>query len=302
MFLHAVTHVVTHLGLAPPGCGKITFSWESMVRALDHWRCACLVPDCSVIQCMCAVQYKISSELIHLIQLHLCMYSDTVCIYHNDILATCKSRARNWQVINSRKSGVANTKKKRYRGYGWSSKGSKAYRRQQRQTTVNKWFYAVAVGYRPGIYDTWADAKKQVFGYRGAVHQKFKELQKAFDFLQKYRCIPPSRRQLWSEAEHIPHPPRNYYEAERRYHAVSDCVVSDGIKDLEETETNHPHHIPTHVQATLAITQPASRTHDEFYRYHTASYRAEVNIIDLTDTGADTERLAEAKIVLESGS
>ena len=251
---------------------------------------------------MRAVQCKISSELMYLIQLHLCMYSDTACIYHNDILATCKKQFSCTKLSgNHLAQKRCSQQKKRYKGYGWSSKGSKAYRRQQRQTTVNKWFYAVAVGYRPGIYDTWADAKKQVFGYSGAVHQKFKQLQTAFDFLRDNRCIPPSVRQLWPEYTPTPHPPRNYYEAERQYHTDSDSAESGEIKDLV-TETISLCPIPTHVAAYSAITQPTSQTEDAFYRYRTASYQAEVHIIDLTDTGVDAERLAKAEIVLECGS
>jgi ribonuclease HI len=34
-------------------------------------------------------------------------------------------------------------------------------------------FYAIAVGRKPGIYNTWEDAKKQVLGYNGARFKKF---------------------------------------------------------------------------------------------------------------------------------
>lgn len=164
------------------------------------------------------------------------------------------------------------------------------------------------MGYRPGIYDTWADAKKQVFDYSGAVHQKFKQLQDAFDFLRDNRCIPPSVRQLWPVHTPTPEPPPHYYEAERRYHAISDSGESSEIKDLA-TETPNPCPIPLHAVSYSISTQPTSQTEDPFYiidltgagtQYRTASYGAEVHIIDLTGASADTQ--PEAQIVLECGS
>ncbi|KAL0068451.1 hypothetical protein AAF712_004529 [Marasmius tenuissimus] len=43
-------------------------------------------------------------------------------------------------------------------------------------------FYAVHVGYKPGIYDTWAECEAQVKGYTGAKHKKFATKSEAEQF------------------------------------------------------------------------------------------------------------------------
>ncbi|KAL2002895.1 hypothetical protein VTN02DRAFT_5612 [Thermoascus thermophilus] len=51
-------------------------------------------------------------------------------------------------------------------------------------------FYAVKVGYQPGIYYTWNDCLAQVTGYKGAVFQSFPTLEEANSFLTGTK--PPS--------------------------------------------------------------------------------------------------------------
>ncbi|KAK1226445.1 hypothetical protein PQX77_010529 [Marasmius sp. AFHP31] len=43
-------------------------------------------------------------------------------------------------------------------------------------------FYAVHVGYKPGVYDTWAECEAQVKGYTGAKHKKFATKSEAEQF------------------------------------------------------------------------------------------------------------------------
>lgn len=50
---------------------------------------------------------------------------------------------------------------------------------------MSKKYYAVRVGQKPGIYTTWAEAKKQVDGYPNAVYKSFKTLKEAELFIQK---------------------------------------------------------------------------------------------------------------------
>ena len=33
--------------------------------------------------------------------------------------------------------------------------------------------YVVFVGHRPGIYNSWPEAQRQVYGFRGAIHESF---------------------------------------------------------------------------------------------------------------------------------
>ncbi len=43
--------------------------------------------------------------------------------------------------------------------------------------------YAVAVGRRPGVYSSWAEAERQVSGYSNNVHQKFDNVSDARAFV-----------------------------------------------------------------------------------------------------------------------
>ena len=49
--------------------------------------------------------------------------------------------------------------------------------------TLSGYYYAVAVGKRPGIYESWAEAQPQVTGVRGAKYKKFKTRQEAQQFI-----------------------------------------------------------------------------------------------------------------------
>lgn len=44
-------------------------------------------------------------------------------------------------------------------------------------------FYAVKNGRTPGVYRTWADAKKQVDGFSGAEYKSFENITDATDYL-----------------------------------------------------------------------------------------------------------------------
>lgn len=46
------------------------------------------------------------------------------------------------------------------------------------------YYYAVAKGRKPGIYTNWPDAEKQVTGFNGAVHKKFKSREEAEAFIE----------------------------------------------------------------------------------------------------------------------
>jgi len=44
-------------------------------------------------------------------------------------------------------------------------------------------FYAVAKGHNVGVYTDWNECKKQVLGYKGAIHKKFNNESEAEDFI-----------------------------------------------------------------------------------------------------------------------
>src|SRR5699024_4187779 len=50
---------------------------------------------------------------------------------------------------------------------------------------MSKKYYAVRVGQKPGIYQTWEAAQKQVDGYPNAVYKSFKTLKEAESFMGK---------------------------------------------------------------------------------------------------------------------
>ncbi|VDP29896.1 unnamed protein product [Soboliphyme baturini] len=45
------------------------------------------------------------------------------------------------------------------------------------------WYYAVRSGYKPGVYETWDDCKRQVDGFSAAEFRKFKKKQDALKFI-----------------------------------------------------------------------------------------------------------------------
>ncbi len=47
-----------------------------------------------------------------------------------------------------------------------------------------RFYYAVKVGKNPGIYETWAECKAEVDGYKGAKYKKFPSQKEALDFIQ----------------------------------------------------------------------------------------------------------------------
>lgn len=46
-------------------------------------------------------------------------------------------------------------------------------------------FYAVRVGAKPGIYETWAECERQVKGYKGAIYKSFPNMQDAINFVNE---------------------------------------------------------------------------------------------------------------------
>lgn len=49
---------------------------------------------------------------------------------------------------------------------------------------MSKYFYAVRIGDKPGIYNTWAECEKEVRGFKGAKYKKFKSYNEALDFIE----------------------------------------------------------------------------------------------------------------------
>ena len=93
---------------------------------------------------------------------------------------------------------------RRFRGHGWSKQGTKKSRRMHRERRAKKYFYVVAVGRRPGIYQFWKNAKPQVHHFSGSVYKKFLLLEDAKQFLKENRANPAMPRN--STTSHTPEP------------------------------------------------------------------------------------------------
>ena len=70
------------------------------------------------------------------------------------------------------------------------TKDTNATCRHVREKNRKTRFYAVAVGYKPGVYKLWSDAAKQVQGYSSAVHKSFATREAANEFMRANQ--PPS--------------------------------------------------------------------------------------------------------------
>ena len=86
-----------------------------------------------------------------------------------------------------------------------SSKGKRRKRKQ--------WFYAVAVGKVPGVYDSWAEAERQVFGVKPNMHAKFRTRSAAEQYVAENRvdarvllCCARHRNSGWYGAVSPPPP------------------------------------------------------------------------------------------------
>lgn len=49
---------------------------------------------------------------------------------------------------------------------------------------MSKFYYAVRVGKKPGIYKTWEECENQVKGFKGAKYKKFKTKEEANEFME----------------------------------------------------------------------------------------------------------------------
>ena len=103
------------------------------------------------------------------------------------------------------------------RGHGWSQQGTKYSRRLTRELQRRSRIYCVAVGRRPGIYDLWDDANKQVYRYSGAVHKSFKNAEEAYIWMYQNRVTPPGVRTFFPWVRDTPLPSEYYEEGYLAY-------------------------------------------------------------------------------------
>jgi len=113
--------------------------------------------------------------------------------------------------LQTNKASNSKTKARRsFRGHGWSKKGSKAARRKAREQTKKAHYYAVADGWRPGIFKVRKNARAQTRNYHGALYKTFTDLEEANDWMMQNREFPPAVRQPFPPAPDTPLPPNDF--------------------------------------------------------------------------------------------
>ena len=116
---------------------------------------------------------------------------------------------------------------RKFKGHGWSKKGSKASRKKARELARKPRFYAVARGWRPGIFVVWSNAAKQVNGYSGNVHKSFSTLIEAREFMRQHREFPPSIHTPFPPAPDTPLPPDEYVYEEYSSSESDDTAAAE---------------------------------------------------------------------------
>lgn len=103
-------------------------------------------------------------------------------------------------------------------------------------------FYAVRVGRRPGIYQTWEEAKSQVLGFPSAEHHKFTSFSLAFEYLQVRYALSP----IGSQPTKLPYlvdndeTPAQSNDPVKKLKGVEEIRNVDSEDDKVETEKENP--------------------------------------------------------------
>ena len=144
--------------------------------------------------------------------------------------------------------------RRKFKGHGWSKKGSKKTRRMAREKARKPRYYAVAVGWRPGIYRVWSNAAKQVSGYENNVYQSFGTLDEAQEFMRMHRHFPPSVRTPFPPAPDTPVPPQEYV-----YPATDELSASEDEPTPDPTPDPAVPHVAPYIQVGPPIQWQQSR-------------------------------------------
>lgn len=103
-----------------------------------------------------------------------------------------------------------------------------------------KKYYAVKQGHKTGIFYTWDECKKQVYGYSGATYKSFETLQQANEFLGLVdESQKPLVEKLISEAEAIAYVDGSY-EHTRREFSYGAVIFYNGIEEHFAEKFNTP--------------------------------------------------------------
>ena len=111
-----------------------------------------------------------------------------------------------------------------------SQSGKSTAKKKKKKKKSKKYFYAVAIGKVPGVYDEWKEAEKQVKGVRPNLHSKFESKKQAQAFVD-------ANRSKGGKAHRPPSPTASVASAATSASRKSSVAESDnGFDDDTESE------------------------------------------------------------------
>lgn len=103
-----------------------------------------------------------------------------------------------------------------------------------------KKYYAVKNGYKTGIFETWAECKKQVDGFSGAVYKSFVSKNDAAAFIGGADCADKPKNSAAAETEAAAYVDGSYNIHDRRFsygavifHGGEEYTISEAFSDDE---------------------------------------------------------------------
>jgi ribonuclease HI len=177
---------------------------------------------------------------------------------------------------------------------------------------AKKFVYAVAVGYKPGVYATWAEAKKHVEGFQGARYKKFESVREAEDFIKGKGSVILGQFGVKMETTSVePIIPGSFHDtliitpitssgtSPKSPHATDTIVVftdgsalNNGRKNAKAGYAavfpNHPH---LHTAAPLTGPNPTNNR---------AEYQALITALDIIDRDIDPSKTRRVVIYTDS--
>lgn len=108
---------------------------------------------------------------------------------------------------------------------------------------MSKKYYAIRTGRKPGIYQTWDEAKKEVHGYPNAVYQSFKSLAEAREFIGQTNLktteAEPLVNEKYSSATVLAYVDGSFEKSSQRYSFGAVLIQNDQvIKKLSRVGDN----------------------------------------------------------------
>lgn len=109
---------------------------------------------------------------------------------------------------------------------------------------MSKKYYAVRTGRKPGVYQAWNEAKKEVHGYPNAVYQSFKSLTEAREFIGQTNLKTTEAEPLMNEndssATVIAYVDGSFEKSSQRYSFGAVLIQNDQVIERLSRVGNNP--------------------------------------------------------------